>query len=674
MKEKKHKLSKSFLSAFIVLWSYFFTTLIASGVELIPRRQIFGLKGPSTPRFSPNGTKMAFIKPSEKGIANIWVRDLVNKKEEMVTENASHGITDYYWSSDGKHLLFIQDWQGDENYHLYSLKLNTRVQKDLTPFPGVKAQNTILSQRHPGQVLVGLNLRDPRIFDMHRIDLETGKVKLDTQNPGDVRWWLTDSEFKIRAAVSINPEDSSMELRVREAVDRPWRRIVFWPFGESGVLEGYGSNLVIRFTQDGKALFIQSALKSDTGRLVKIDAVTGEELEIIAHDPRSNIWDRLDSALYLHAVVMFEPQGDRVQAVAFNYLKPEWKVLDSGIKDDFKFLQEKYPESVFIIEQRIDNDRKWLVGYFADIKPKQYFLYDRQKKSIEPLFDEKSSLEKYALAPMKPLVIPSRDGLELPCYLALPPGKKPEKLPMVLLVHGGPWYRDKWGFDSWTQWLANRGYAVLRVNYRGSVGFGKKFLNAGTGQWGVGSMQHDLTDAVKWAIERGIADPKRIAIMGESYGGFAVLAGLAFTPDLYACGVDIVGLSNVKTFIESFPPYWAPLKRRWLRRIGDVVNDDDFNRKISPFFHVQNIRAPLIIAHGEQDPRVKIQESERIVAQMRERNLPVTFVVYPDEGHGLGRLENKLDFFGRLDEFLAKHLGGRFEPWKKVAGSSAQLR
>lgn len=674
MKEKKHKLRKSFSSVFFVLWSCFFTALNASEVELIPRRLIFGLKGSASPQFSPDGKKMAFIKASKKGVANIWIKDLFNKSEEMVTDNPGHGIFDYYWSSDGKYLLFIQDWRGDENFHLYSLKLNPRVQKDLTPFQGAKAQNIILSQRHPNQVLVGLNLRDPRVFDMHRIDLETGKVTLDTQNPGDVRWWLTDSEFKIRAAVSINPEDSSMELRVREGVDRPWRRIVFWPFGESGVLEGYGSNLVIRFTQDGKALFIQSALKSDTGRLVKIDAVSGEELEIIAHDPRSNIWDWIDPALYLHAVVMFEPQGDRVQAVGFNYLKPEWKVLDPGIKDDFKFLWEKYPESVFMIEQRIDNDRKWLVGYFADIKPKQYFLYDREKKSIEPLFDEELSLEKYDLAPMKPLVIPSRDGLELPCYLTLPPGKRPERLPMVLLVHGGPWYRDKWNFDSWTQWLTNRGYAVLRVNYRGSVGFGKKFLNASTGQWGDGSMQHDLTDAVKWTIKKGIADPGRIAIMGDSYGGFAVLAGLAFTPDLYACGVDIVGLSNVKTFIESFPPYWEPIKRRWLRRIGDVVKDDDFNRKISPFFHVQNIRAPLIIAHGEQDPRVKIQESERIVARMRERNLSVIFVVYPDEGHGLGRLENKLDFFGRVEEFLAKHLGGRCEPWKKVAGSSAQLR
>jgi dipeptidyl aminopeptidase/acylaminoacyl peptidase len=313
MKEKKYKLRKSFLLVFFVLESCFFTTLSASEVELIPRRLIFGLKGSSTPRFSPDGTKMAFINASKKGIANIWIKDLVNKKEEMVTENTRYGIEDYYWSSNGKYLLYIQDWQGDENFHLYSLKLNDRVQKDLTPFQGAKAQNIILSQRHPDQVLVGLNLRDPRVFDMHRIDLETGKVTLDTKNPGDVRWWLTDSKFKIRAAVSINPEDSSMELRVREAVDKPWRRIVFWPFGESGALEGYGSNLVIRFTQDGKALYIQSALKSDTGRLVKIDAASGKELETIAHDPRSNIWDRLDSALYLHAVVMFEPQGDWIQ-------------------------------------------------------------------------------------------------------------------------------------------------------------------------------------------------------------------------------------------------------------------------------------------------------------------------------------------------------------------------
>ncbi len=674
MKEKKHYLKKSFLLVFIIFWSCFFSGLTASEVELIPCRVLFGLEGSSSPKFSPDGKKLAFIKPSKKGIANIWVRNLEDKSEEMVTANAIHGIYEYSWNGDGKYLLFIQDWQGDENFHLYSLELNNRVQKDLTPFQGIRAQNIILSQQHPDQALVGLNLRDPRIFDMHRVYLETGEVTLDTKNPGDVRWWLTDSEFKIRAAVSLNPEDTSMELRVRDAVDKPWRRLLLWPFGESGVLEGYGSKLAMRFTQDGKALFIQSALNSDTCRLVKIHSVTGEELEVIAHDPRSNIWDTLDSALYLHAVVMFEPQGDRIQAVAFNYLKPEWKVLDSGIKDDFKFLQEKYPQSVFMIEQRVDDDRKWLVSYIADIRPMQYFMYGRENKSIEPLFDEKLAIEKYNLASMKPQVIPSRDGLKLPCYLTIPPGKKAEKLPMVLLVHGGPWYRDKWGFDFWTQWLANRGYAVLRVNYRGSVGFGKKFMNASTGQWGAGYMQHDLTDAVKWSIENGIADPERIAIMGSSYGGFAVLAGLAFTPDLYACGVDIVGLSNVKTFIESFPPYWEPIKRRWLRRIGDVVNNDDFNQKISPFFHVQDIRAPLIIAHGEQDPRVKIQESEQIVAQMRKRKLDVTFVVYQDEGHGLGRFENRLDFFGRAEEFLAKHLGGRCEPWKKVAGSSAQLK
>jgi dipeptidyl aminopeptidase/acylaminoacyl peptidase len=674
MKKIEQYPTMNFLLVFIIFWTCFFTGLTASEVELIPRREIFGLENLSTPRFPPDGKKFAFIKPSIKGIPNIWLKDLESKNEEMITNNASQGISDFYWSGDGKYLLFVQDWQGDENYHLYSLELNNRVQKDLTPFQGARAQNIIISEQHPNQVLVGLNRRDPRVFDMHRINLETGIVTLDTKNPGDVRWWLTDSEFKIRAAVSLNPKDSSMELRVRDSVDKPWRKILLWPFGESGVIEGYGSNLAIKFLQDGKALYIQSALKSDTGRLVKIDASTGKELEVIAHDPRSNIWDRIDSALYLHPVILFEPHGDKVQAVGFNYLKPEWKVLDSGIEDDFKFLQERDPESVCMIEDRIDNDRIWLVSYFADIKPKQYFMYDRKKKSIEPLFDERLSIEKYNLAPMKPQVIPSRDGLELPCYLTLPLGKKSEKLPMVLLVHGGPWYRDKWSFDSWTQWLANRGYAVLRVNYRGSTGFGKKFLNASTGQWGVGYMQHDLSDAVKWMIQKGIADPKRIAIMGDSYGGFAVLAGLAFTPDLYACGVDIVGLSNVKTFIESFPPYWEPIRRRWLLRIGDVVNDDDFNRKISPFFHVQNIQAPLIILHGEQDPRVKIQESEKIVAQMRERNLPVTFLVYPDEGHGLGRMENKLDFFGRAEEFLAKHLGGRFEPWKEVPGSSVQLR
>ena len=284
------------------------------------------------------------------------------------------------------------------------------------------------------------------------------------------------------------------------------------------------------------------------------------------------------------------------------------------------------------------------------------------------------ALDGYALTTTRPVTYAARDGLVIPAYLTLPPGVEPRNLPFVIMPHGGPWARDSYGFDPWVQLLANRGYAVLQPNFRGSVGYGKAFLNASTEQWGVGAMQHDLTDGVRWAVAEGIADPKRVAIMGGSYGGYATLAGIAFTPDLYACAVDIVGPSNVATLFESMPPYWKVRKVRWRLRVGDVEGDAEFNRRISPLFHADAIRAPLLIGHGANDPRVKLSESEAIAAALRERNLPVTLVVYPDEGHGFARPENNLDFVGRVEEFLARHLGGRAEPWREVPGSSAEVR
>jgi dipeptidyl aminopeptidase/acylaminoacyl peptidase len=278
------------------------------------------------------------------------------------------------------------------------------------------------------------------------------------------------------------------------------------------------------------------------------------------------------------------------------------------------------------------------------------------------------------LAPMEPVVITARDGFELVSYLTLPVGVEAKNLPLVLNVHGGPWARDGWGYDPEAQWFANRGYATLQVNFRGSAGFGKKFLNAGNGQWGVGTMQHDLTDAVKWAIAKGIADPKKVCIYGGSYGGYATLAGLVFTPDLYACGVDIVGPSNIKTLLAAIPPYWAPMKKMFTLRVGDVEADETLNTKISPLFHASNIKVPLIVAQGANDPRVNIREADQIVKAMRDKGLPVTYVVYTDEGHGFARPNNRLDFYGRVDEFLAKHLGGRAEPWTQIEGTSADVR
>jgi dipeptidyl aminopeptidase/acylaminoacyl peptidase len=396
--------------------------------------------------------------------------------------------------------------------------------------------------------------------------------------------------------------------------------------------------------------------------LVKIELKSGKISETIASDETCDIGE-----------VIIHPDKRYIQAVSFNYLLSQWQVLDNSIKEDFNFLQKAHRGN-FGIVSRDNSDQKWIVWYDIDDGSLTYYLYDRAKKDLQFVQENQPELKKYKLARVKPVVIKARDGFKLVNYLTLPPGLTPKKLPLVLLVHGGPWSRDVWGFDPMVQWLANRGYAVLQVNFRGSTGFGKKFQNAGNLQWGVGAMQHDLTDSVKWAIKKGYADPKKVAVMGGSYGGYATLAGLTFTPELYACGVDIVGPSNIKTLFQSIPPYWKPAVTMFKKRVGDVLADDQFNKSISPLFHVDKIKAPLLIGQGQNDPRVNIRESDQIVKAMRDKNLPVKYIVYTDEGHGFARPGNQLDFYGYVDEFLGKYLGGRVEPHKKVKGSSGEVR
>ena len=639
--------------------------------ELIPREAFFNLAGVGNPGISPDGKLLSYIKGSDKGVPNIWVRTLGQNDDRMITLDAKAGIFQYRWSADGRFLLYLKDREGDENFHLFGLELKTGLERDYTPFSGLKAQNLLVSPDAPGEVLIGLNPRDRTLFDMCRVNLDSGALELDTANPGDVRWWLPDRRFQIRAAVSIDGKDSHQELRVRDGRDKPWRVLINWPFGESGVIEGYGSQLAIAFSRDGKSIYVQSALRADTTQFLKVNIATGRE-ELIAHDPKSNLWNVMDITLYDFAQVLFHPETGNPQAVAFDYLKPEWKVLDPDLAEDFAFIQDK-DSVVFIIDRGAD-DKTWLIGKIYDDRPNRYYFYNRAARKLELLFPDSPLLGKYTFARVTPIVFKARDGVEIPGYLTLPPGVPAKNLPMILAPHGGPWARDEWGFDAGNQLLANRGYAVLQVNFRGSDGYGRTFMNAGNGQWGVGIMQNDLTDAVNWAVAQGYADPKRVGISGGSYGGYAVLAGLTFTPGLYACGIDMCGLANVKTAFESMPPFWQLIKRRWIMRVGDAEHDEVLNRKISPVFHVDAIRAPLLIAHGLNDPRVKIAESEQIVNAMHKHNIPVIFVVYPDEGHGLGRGENILDFIGRTEEFLAKHLGGRAEPWKEIKGNSAELR
>ena len=631
---------------------------------LIPREVLMGNPTKQGPQISPDGKRLSYTAPSDRDVMNIWIEPLSGGEPQMVTADTLRGIWGYRWCEDNQHLLYIQDRNGDENWHVYSVDLATKATKDLTPFEGVAAQDIITDRNHPTEILVELNKRDPKIFDMHRINVVTGAVTLEAENPGDVSAWATDNDFRVRGATALDATTNDTIIRVRDGVDKPWRDIVRWPFMEAGEVL---SRKVLGFTPDGKSLYVQSCMGVDKLRLVLMDTATGKQTKVLAEDKDKEIWN-----IWWEPVVVMNPTTHTPEAVAFYYFKPEWRVLDPKVKKDFDLLA-KDPNRIFTIVGRDHADRKWIVNYSADVQPDRYYLYDRDTGKLDLIFDSLPKISEYKLARMEGKTFKARDGRTIPCYLTLPVGVEPKNLPLILNVHGGPWAQDYWGFEGWTQLFANRGYAVLQVNYRGSTGYGKDHVNAGIGQWGVGSMQHDLTDAVAWATKEGIADPKRVAILGGSYGGYATLAGLAFTPEIYACGVDLVGPSDVKTLFESFPPYWSVRKVRWIRRVGDVEKDEALNQRISPLYHADAIKAPLLIGHGANDPRVKQFASDKIAAEIKRRGGSVQYVLYPDEGHGLARPQNNMDFMGRVEEFLGQHLGGRKEPWREVPGSSVKV-
>ncbi|MCI0414148.1 S9 family peptidase [bacterium] len=643
--------------------------LAESEVQLIPRKVLFGNPVKDKPMISPSGMRFAYLAPSEEGILNIWVASTGKKDDRMVTQDQRRGIFDFQWGYSDDYILFFQDNNGDENHHLKVVNLRTGTVQDLTPFAGVRATNLLKDDAHPEEVMIGLNLRDHNLFDMYRVNLNTGAVKLEAQNPGDVIGWTIDRQFTIRAATAFR-EDLSTAIRVRDGIDKPWRDVLVTPFEKTPFLGQYnGGSLVIGFSSNGNHLYAVTSMNNDTTQLVTLDAATGKILDVIAVHPLADLWEVND-----RYEVLLDKKNGRVLSAAFDYLKPEYRVVDKSVVNDFKILRNQ-ESGVFRVFSRDALDTIWIVQYISDVRPNVYYLYSRATKKAQLLMVSHPEVDQYSMSKTQEILIPARDGMKLVSFLSLPVGTTGRNLPMMLSVHGGPWGRDEWRFDPEVQWLTNRGYAVLQVNFRGSTGFGVKYMNAGNGQWCKGSMQNDLTDAVRWAINQGIADPKRIGISGASYGGYATLCGIVNTPELYVGAIDMVGPSDVGHLLSSFPSYWKPVKRRWIRRIGvDVESDPEANEEISPLYHVDKIRVPLMIGHGSNDPRVKQAASDRIVEAMRKKNLPVDYVVYPDEGHGLIREANILDFYGRAEEFLARHLKGRFEPRSQIKESSVQLR
>jgi dipeptidyl aminopeptidase/acylaminoacyl peptidase len=618
---------------------------------LIPRTVLFGNPEKLSPQLSPDGRHLAYLAPDDKNVMQVWLRTVGKQDDRRLTADKHRGIRIYSWAQDGKHLLYLQDTGGDENHHVHAVNLDSREDRDLTPFKGVKAELVAVSPSVPNEILVGLNKRDRSKFDVYRLDLAGGEPKLDTENPGKVIDWTADPKLNVRAAAQSTP-DGGKDLLVREPGSKEWKKIHHWPMEEEG--------RAVLFSKDGKSLYIESNHEADTVRLLKRDLATGQE-EVVAEDPQYDV-----TGLFTH------PTKRTVQAVSFNRDKLTWKVLDPDVAADFEALK-KLRRGQFNVVSRDLADKTWLVGYTTDDGPLYYYAYDRAARKGRLMFSHQPKLEKLALARMEPIQYESRDGLTVHGYLTTPVGVPAKNLPTVLLVHGGPWGRDTWGFNPLVQWLANRGYAVLQVNYRGSAGYGKRFLNAGNREWGR-KMHHDLVDAVAWLVKKGVANPKKVAIMGGSYGGYATLAGLAFTPDLFCCGVDIVGPSNIISLLKTIPPYWAPLRAMFVKRVGDPEKEEAMLKERSPLFHVDRIKAPLLIGQGANDPRVNQAESDQIYEALKKGGHEVQYVVYADEGHGFGRPENSLHFFAVAEGFLGRHLGGRVEPIGDIKGHSGTIR
>jgi dipeptidyl aminopeptidase/acylaminoacyl peptidase len=626
--------------------------------QLIPLTVLFGNPERVSPRLSPDGTQLAWIAPHD-GVLNVWLAPIRADAgvswdaARVITDDTVRGIRQFAWAHDGRHVLYLQDTGGDENWRLHDVDLQTMERRDLTPFPGAQAQLIASERAFPDEVLIGLNKDNPELHDVYRLDLKTGELTKELTNPGLVGM-VADAQLAVRAALQPQP-DGSMHLVVRDSASddsasndsasndsgEDWRVLLTIP-AEDAIMSG-----PIAFSADGRSLLAVSSVGAEAARLVRIDLATGST-EVLAEDPEADVSD-----------VRIHPDTREPQIVTFQKARSEYRVLDPSVARHLTAIRALNPGDP-VFPDADDADRTWLVAFTNDAGPIHFYAYDTATGSGSFLFEHQPELTKYELAAMEPFSYQARDGLTIHGYLTFPPGADRLDLPTALLVHGGPWARDEWGYDPEAQWLANRGYLCVQVNFRGSTGYGKSFVNAGDREWGA-AMQDDLSDAVALVIRQGWADPARIAIVGGSYGGYATLAGAAFTPDLYCCGVDIVGPSNLITLIETIPPYWAPLIAQFHQRVGDPAKDRDFLWSRSPLSRADQIRIPLLIAQGANDPRVKQAESEQIVEALRRHGIEHDYMLFEDEGHGFARPENRLAFYARADTFLARYLGGRSE-------------
>ena len=624
------------------LWADINTT------ELIPREILFGNPERIGVLISPDGKWISYS-TALRGVLNVWITPVDNiSNARPVTNDTSRGVKSYFWAFTNHHIIYRQDTNGDENWHIYAVNITSNETKDLTPFKNVSAYVQEVSYKFPQDLLIAINDRNPEYHDIYRINITTGEMHLVQKNDifADI---ITDSDFRVRFAINVTSNGD--EDIFKPAGNGSWEPYMKIKYEDSTTTGPIG------FDKTGNILYMAEGRGRNTAAIESLNLVT-KEVKILAEDQRVD-----------PGIMMFHPVEETIQAVDFNYDRQNWTILDKSIKPDIDYLRKVAKGDLFV-NVRTQDDSRWIVVYVMDDGPARYYLYNRNAKTATFLFSANKAQENLSLSRMHFAVIKSRDGLNLTGYYTLPiwadkdeDGLPEKPLPMVLLVHGGPASRDVWGFSALNQLLTNRGYAVLSVNFRGSTGFGKNFTILGNREWGR-KMQYDLLDAVNWSIESGIADPDKVAIMGGSYGGYAALAGMTFSPDVFVCGVDICGPSNLTSFLLTIPPYWKPTLEMQLMRTGDYRTED--GKKLleerSPLLYVDNILMPMLIAQGANDPRVNKNESNQIVQAMQDKMIPVTYALYPDEGHGFIRPENKLSFYAVTEAFLSKHLGGRYEP------------
>lgn len=606
-------------------------------IPLIPMRDFF--RNPEKIGFSlsPNGEYWAFLQPWENRL-NIHVQKIGEEKITRVTDATERDITGYLWASNNR-IVYAQDQAGDENFKLYAVDIDGSARKALTPFEEVKVGLVDDLKNNPDEMLMAMNKRDKRFFDVYRININNGDMEMLAENPGNIVGWLTDHEGKLRVATTSDGVNTSILYREQET--EPFRVIITTSFKETIA--------PLFFTYDNKYLYVSSNIGRDKQAIFKYDVDNAKFLEEIYEHPEVDV-----------SILLKSDKREKITGVAYHTDKRFYHFFDQEREELQKNLEKRLPGYEVVITDMSRDETKVIARTYSDKSMGAYYFYNLSNDDFRKLVEVSPWLEEKYMADMQPIKYISRDGLTIHGYLTLPKGLTPNDLPVVINPHGGPWYRDYWGYNPEVQFLVNRGYAVLQMNFRGSTGYGRKFWEIGFKKWGK-EMQDDITDGVKWLIEEGIADPKRVGIYGGSYGGYATLAGLAFTPDLYACGVDYVGVSNILSWFKAIPPYWEPLREMFYEMVGDPEKDKELLEAASPVFHVDKIMAPLFIAQGANDPRVPKAESDQMVEALKARGIEVPYMVKDNEGHGFANEENRFDFYRAMEEFLGKHLGGKVE-------------